>query len=71
MSYDEDSDAQILASAILSVGRVQAICPPNLDCANFAEAIVIHAAVMKDEVAPGIHAIAEALNRIAEALETK
>ena len=56
-----------LADAILSVGRVTAICPPNLDCANFAEAIVIHAAVMRD----GLNGIASAIERLAEAIEQK
>lgn len=65
---DDDSEpeaaARIVADAILSVGRVNALCPPGLDCVNLAEAVVVLAAVFKNEIAP-------ALNRIAEAMEER
>jgi len=68
MIEDDDSEheaaARIVADAISSVGRVRAICPPGLDCANLAEAVVVLAAVFKNDIAP-------ALNRIAEAMEER
>ncbi len=61
---DDHEPAEILAEAIRSVGRVQALCPEGLNCNNLAEAVVVLAAVFKNEIAP-------ALNRIAEAIEDR